>query len=363
MEKNIKKPLIIWITSIVVFLISLYFGGVRNGTFVDNPSPIKNLAFILVFLSIFVGFFSFVVMIFKLIRLNVNKEEGKKKNKLKTILVFLIALPIYPVYLLISTIKSFRLNKPKIKDIRWLILLINFIVIAPVWVVAYTVIYNVATDEMFLGLRYQIGHLNEMNSMAPSFPGNSIYKYYPYKNIIYKIDKNKAYKFQRGDVISFSNEITQKSAEITGVKPYSFLKRVVAISGDTVEIKGGGVFVNGVYLEEPYVEKPNSTFPLKKKYEWSKENNLDGLFLEECQKITVPDNSLFVLGDNRENSDDSRTIGFINVDDVGHYLPYKEQQETYYEGVNPLNHSDKWRNTNEDYANLEKSGLIKCKTN
>ncbi len=149
--------------------------------------------------------------------------------------------------------------------------------------------------------------------------------------------------------------------EITGVKPYSFLKRVVAISGDTVEIKGGGVFVNGVYLEEPYVEKPNSTFPLKKKYEWSKENNLDGLFLEECQKITVPDNSLFVLGDNRENSDDSRTIGFINIDDVGHYLPYKEQQETYYEGVNPLNHSDKWRNTKEDYANLEKSGLIKCK--
>ena len=361
MKKNIKKPLIIWIASIVVFLISLYFGGVRNGTFVENPSPAKNFAMILLLLSIFIGFLSFVVMVYRFISLGVKKEEEKKKNKLKTILVFLIALPIYPVYLLISTIKSFRLNKPKLKDIRWLILLINFIVIAPVWVVAYTVIYNVATDEMFLGLRYQIGHLNEMNSMAPSFPGNSIYKYYPYKNIIYKIDKNKAYKFQRGDVISFSNEITQKSAEITGVKPYSFLKRVVAISGDTVEIKGGGVFVNGVYLEEPYTEKPNSTFPLKEKYAWFKKNNLDGLFLEECQKVTVPENSLFVLGDRRENSDDSRTIGFISIDDVEHYLPYKEQQETYYEGVNPLNHSEKWRDTEEDYTNLQKSGLIKCK--
>ena len=34
------------------------------------------------------------------------------------------------------------------------------------------------------------------------------------KNIIYKIDKNKAYKFQRGDVVSFSNQTTKKGAEI-----------------------------------------------------------------------------------------------------------------------------------------------------
>lgn len=358
---SIKNPLIIWILSIVVFLISLYFGGVHSGTFVENPSPVKDLAFILVFLSIFIGFLSFVIMVYRFIRLGVKKEEGKKKNKLKTFFIFLFALPVYPLYLLISTIKSFRLNKPKLKDIRWLILLINFVIIAPVWVVAYTVIYNVATDELFLGLRYQIGHLNEMNSMAPSFPGNSIYKYYPYKNIIYKIDKNKAYKFQRGDVVSFSNQTTRKGAEIMGVKPYSFLKRVIAISGDTVEIKGGGVFINGNYIEEPYVEKPNSTFPLKEKYAWFKKNNLDGLFLEECQKVTVPDNSLFILGDRRENSDDSRTMGFISVDNVEHYLPYKEQQETYYEGVNPLNHSEKWRDTAEDYTNLQKSGLIKCK--
>jgi len=220
MGKNIKNPLIIWIVSIVVFLISLYFGGVRNGTFVENPSPAKNFAMILLLLSIFVGFLSFVVMVYRFIKLGVKKEEEKNTNKLKKIFIFLITLPIYPVYLLISTVKSFKLNKPKIKDIRWLILLINFIVIAPVWVIAYTVIYDVATDELLLGLRYQIGHLNEMNSMAPSFPGNSIYKYYPYKNIIYKIDKNKAYKFQRGDIVSFSNQITQKSAEIVGVKPY-----------------------------------------------------------------------------------------------------------------------------------------------
>ncbi len=360
---NIKNPLIIWILSIVVFLISLYFGGVRNGSFVDNPSPAKNFAMILLSLSVFTGFLSFMIMVFRLIDLGMGKKEVEKKNKLKTIFIFLITLPIYPVYLLISTIKSFKLNKPKFKDIRWLILLVNFIVIVPVWAVAYNVVYSVATDELFLGLRYQIGHLNEMNSMAPSFPGNSIYKYYPYKNIIYKIDKNKAYKFQRGDVVAFSNETTRKAEEIMGVKPYSFLKRVIAIPGDTVEIKGGGVFVNGKYLEEPYVEKPNSTFPLKEKYDWFKKNNLDGLFLEECQKVTVPENSLFVLGDRRENSDDSRTMGFISIDDVEHYLPYKEQQETYYEGVNPLNHSEKWRNTAEDYINLEKSGLIKCKTN
>lgn len=64
-----------------------------------------------------------------------------------------------------------------------------------------------------------------------------------------------------------------------------FVKRVIASGGETVEIRGGVVYVNDRPLSEAYVAYPSSdNFP----------------------RMKVPDGSLFVLGDNRSNSDDSR---------------------------------------------------------
>ena len=60
---------------------------------------------------------------------------------------------------------------------------------------------------------------------------------------------------------------------------------------------------------------------------------------------------------------DSRTIGFIDFDDVVQYLPFSEQKVTYYEGVTPINHSDKWRDTSKDYENLTKSKKDLCPIN
>jgi signal peptidase I len=154
---------------------------------------------------------------------------------------------------------------------------------------------------------------------------------------------NKPYQFQRGDTVAFSNEITRSAIAKSGKQNYYFFKRIIALPGDTVEIKGGGVFVNDKYIEEPYTMEPNSTFSLPGKYQWSKENGLGGLFLDECQKVTVPEHKLFVLGDNRKNSDDSRIIGFVDFNDVVQYLPFAEQKVTYYEGVTPINHSEELR--------------------
>lgn len=358
MKKEIKKQLIIWVVCLIVFFVSLYVGGIQNGSFNENPSPIKNIAFATLFGSILIGALSFLSLMYKFVEFSVSKGEEKKKNKLKSFLIFLFTAPLFPLYTLIVLIKSFFSKKPKIKDIRWLVLLVNIIIIAPVWFLAYVVGYNVATDEIFLGTRYQISSMNSMNSMAPSFPANSIHKYYPYKNIFYKL--NKPYQFGRGDVISFSNEITKKAIALNNRPNYFFLKRVIGIPGDTIEIKGGGVFVNGKYIEEPYTLEPNSTFSLTREYKWAKEKGLNGLFLEECQKITVPEHKLFVLGDNRKNSDDSRAIGFVDFDDINSYLPFEEQKTTYYEGINPLNHSEKWRNSSSDYSDLQQSGKIKC---
>jgi signal peptidase I len=91
---------------------------------------------------------------------------------------------------------------------------------------------------------------------------------------------------QRGDVIIFREPNGQQE---------DFIKRVIALPGDTVEVKNGGVYVNGVRLEEPYIMNPPSYTMEKKK---------------------VPEDSYFVLGDNRNHSNDSHNGWFAERKDI-----------------------------------------------
>ncbi len=80
-----------------------------------------------------------------------------------------------------------------------------------------------------------------------------------------------------------------------------YLKRVIAVAGDTVEIQHGILFVNGVRMPEEYAR-------LRAARRWSWQENIS--------PRRVPANSLFVLGDNRDNSEDSRYWGPVPVANV-----------------------------------------------
>lgn len=91
---------------------------------------------------------------------------------------------------------------------------------------------------------------------------------------------------ERGDVIIF---------KAPNGNDEDFIKRVIGIPGDTVEIKNNAVYVNDVALDEPYIASPI-------KYTMSKRE--------------VPDDHYFVLGDNRNRSNDSHNGWFVAREEI-----------------------------------------------
>jgi len=85
----------------------------------------------------------------------------------------------------------------------------------------------------------------------------------------------------------------------------TLIKRVIATGGQTVDLVGGVVYVDGEPLDEPYtLGKASDPLPY----------SLSGS--EISYPYTVPEGSVWVMGDNRTNSLDSRYFGTIRVDDI-----------------------------------------------
>lgn len=101
----------------------------------------------------------------------------------------------------------------------------------------------------------------------------------------------------RGDVVVFDRITTSGGV----IAHDDLIKRVIGVAGDTVEIKNCKVLVNKTAIKEPYLDKSLLALP----------NLSEQCRVVDMQSITVPKNQLFVMGDNRPESFDSRSFGTI----------------------------------------------------
>ncbi len=95
---------------------------------------------------------------------------------------------------------------------------------------------------------------------------------------------------ERGDIVVFDPPTVSE-------KPY--IKRVIGLPGETISIADGFVYIDGVKLNEPYIA-----------------GGITQCNRSKCDPVVVPEGAVYVLGDNRRNSSDSRIFGPIPVDNI-----------------------------------------------
>ncbi len=103
---------------------------------------------------------------------------------------------------------------------------------------------------------------------------------------------------EAGDIVTFVDPTDDETI---------LIKRVIAVAGQTIDIQDGVVYVDGVALDEPY-----TTGATEALNQWSSEV-LDGPIV---YPYTVPEGYVWVMGDNRANSLDSRYFGAISIDSI-----------------------------------------------
>lgn len=118
----------------------------------------------------------------------------------------------------------------------------------------------------------------EGSSMLPSLDHNN---YVIVNRLAYRLGE-----IERGDVVVF---------EFPHNKNEDYIKRVIALPGETIEISNGFVYINGQPIEEPYIKAP-----------------LD----RDYPAVNVPPEMVYVMGDNRNDSSDSRRWGSLSVGDI-----------------------------------------------
>lgn len=126
-------------------------------------------------------------------------------------------------------------------------------------------------------------------------------------------------QIERGDIIIFAYPKDPSK---------DYIKRIIGLPDDLIKIKNKALYINGILYEEEYVvHEDNRIFPRDKPPYAIRDN---------FGPITVPENALFVLGDNRDSSNDSRFWGFVDIYDL------KGRATTIYWSVDRENNKVRW---------------------
>ncbi len=194
-------------------------------------------------------------------------------------------------------------TKAKMKDIfEWIYCIVIAVVLA-------------------LLIRYYVGTptIVKQSSMYPTFKQNE-------RLILNRIYRTKKTVPQRGEVITFESpslsyvdpsnaDLNNPTAEyenehngwfskfvynVLEIGKTSYIKRVIGLPGEHVQIKDGKVYINGEELEENYLSENVVT------------ESTEGAFTD----LVVPEGTVFVMGDNRGSSSDSRRFGCIPYDKI-----------------------------------------------
>lgn len=292
-------------------------------------------------------------------------------------LKLILVIPIFPIFLIVSVLNPFKfINAHKQGKLKKLLsrssilkmlleLVIATLVLLPLWGALYGAL-GISIAHGLKLIEEPIG-ISGTGSMYPTFskgaskdpkeqsqelvatPGmlpypNGLNLFPQIKTFLEKTPLNTLLKFplfgyeiKHGDIVVFENpQVNKLTKKVTG-RSTGLVKRVIGLPGDTLEIRDGLVYRNGQVLLENYTARARSTF--------------GGEFLSDCTPLKIPEGKLFVMGDNRKGSTDSRSeVGLISYSDIDHVLPYEKQIALF---------SSKWRNAQNDTSESSKITLNK----
>lgn len=334
---TIKVSVFVWLTCILgVFAVIGYVVSIRKELFDKAPDTFMFLLLGLILL----GCLAFLVGVVSFTAQLISKRSQKKQNVFIFLVRLFIILAILPLYLLVYILRPLEIVRrlrhrgfkellkslhPKLLLSKAVTLILVGVIVFPIWIGGYATVGALVASQ--LGYITEDINIVGTGSMYPTWEKGSKGKsnkelakeiistagFLPYPNgIVIGGKRYFGHTLGRGDIITWENDATRELTSRDGAEPAGLLKRVIGLPGDTIELRDGIVYLNGEPQREPYIAKPRSTFGEK--------------FLKECQVITVPQDEVFAMGDNRKGSSDSREIGFAPIKDITRVLPFEKQK-------------------------------------